>query len=75
MTSIAANHLAAVQQQWMVVGGKSGETRFNRQSAHRSSDKINLGSIGESVTVFIHGQAADQTNETRKENDDTDSTA
>src|SRR4030095_12887388 len=75
VASVAANHLAAVKEQWMIVGGKPGEARFDRQSAHGSGDKINLGSIRESVTVPIHSQTPDQTNEARKENDDTDSSA
>src|SRR6476646_8128123 len=75
MTAISTNHFSAIQEERMIVGGKTSEACFERQPANGSGNEINFGSACKLVTWSACSQAPDKTDEAGKEKKEANSSS
>ena len=69
MSAIAEHDFAAVHEERVIVGGKSGEAFLDRKLAHNRGDRLQFRPVGNIKPGYAGHQTTNETNESRgKEN-------
>src|SRR6266513_2602264 len=71
MARVSEHNFAALQQNWMIVGGVSGKSSVQRQRAKGAADVIESGALNQSKAGVSGRQPAEQRDESRTEEQQT----